>query len=57
MEEAVSGRRDTPEFLPVSVNPFYSLPTGNQSPYGDNLMSMLESLVESKGERLKVSCN
>ena len=38
-----------PEFLPNSTNPFYDLPTGSQSPYGDQLVSMLESLVAFKG--------
>lgn len=38
-----------PEFLPNSVNPFYDLPAGNQSPYGDECVMMLESLVASKG--------
>ena len=38
-----------PEFLPKSVNPFYTLPTGQQSPYGDVLLVMLESLVACKG--------
>lgn len=39
-----------PEFLPKSVNPFYTLPTGQQSPYGDQLIIMLESIVACKGE-------
>ena len=54
MEKAVSGCRHAPEFLPVSANPFYCIPTGNQSPYGDLMMTMLESLVECKGESAKV---
>ena len=41
-----------PEFLPKSVNPFYTLPTGQQSPYGDELIVMLESLVACKGKVL-----
>ena len=49
MEKAVSECRDAPEFLPVSANPYYCIPTGNQSPYGDELMVMLESLVECQG--------
>lgn len=54
MEKAVAGCRQAPEFLPVSANPFYCIPTGNQSPYGDLMMTMLESLVECKGESAKV---
>ena len=38
-----------PEFLPKSVNPFYTQTTGQQSPYGDLLIVMLESLVACKG--------
>ena len=56
MEIAVSGCHGTPEFLPVSANPYYCLPTGSQSPYGDLLMVMLESLVECKGQRTIVEC-
>ncbi len=48
LKSAVAGI-DCPEFLPKSANPFYSIPTGNQSPYGDQLINMLESLVASKG--------
>ena len=43
-----------PEFLPKSVNPFYTLPTGQQSPYGDQLIVMLESIVACKGECVKL---
>ena len=39
-----------PEFLPKSVNPFYTQTTGQQSPYGDLLIVMLESLVACKGK-------
>lgn len=49
MKIAVSQCPDSPEFLPVSANAFYCIPTGNQSPYGDQLLTMLESLVECKG--------
>ena len=50
MKKAVAECPDAPEFLPVSTNPFYCLPTGSQSPYGDQLVVMLESLVECKGQ-------
>lgn len=39
-----------PEFRPSSANPFYNIPTGLQSPYGDQLITMLESLVASNGK-------
>ena len=49
MERAVAMCRDTPEFLPVSANAYYCIPTGSQSPYGDERLTTLESLVECKG--------
>ena len=39
-----------PEFRPTSANPYYNIPTGLQSPYGDQLITMLESLVASNGK-------
>ena len=51
LKSAVAGI-DCPEFLPKSANPFYCIPTGSQSPYGDQLINMLESLVASKGEHI-----
>ena len=47
--QAAVANVDVPEFLPQSANPYYRLPTGSQSPYGDLLILMLESLVASKG--------
>ena len=38
-----------PEFLPKSINNFYIQTTGQQSPYGDLLIVMLESLAACKG--------
>ena len=38
-----------PEFLPKSINSFYRQTTGQQSPYGDLLIVMLESLAACKG--------
>ena len=49
MTKAVEGREDHPEFLPKPANPFYCIPTGQHSPYGDQLIVMLESLVACKG--------
>lgn len=49
--EAVLEGLDHPEFRPTSANPFYNIPTGQQSPYGDQLITMLESLVASNGNK------
>ena len=49
MQSALEGL-EHPEFRPTSANPFYDIPTGLQSPYGDQLMTMLESLVASGGD-------
>ena len=49
METVLEGV-EHPEFRPTSANPFYSIPTGLQSPYGDQLITMLESLVTSNGK-------
>ena len=49
MQSALEGL-EYPEFRPTSANPFYDIPTGLQSPYGDQLMTMLESLVASGGD-------
>jgi len=50
MKTVVAQTQGRPEFLPVSANPYYTLPTGSQSPYGDQLLVMLESLVQCSGE-------
>ena len=49
MEKVLEGL-EHPEFRATSANPFYSIPTGNQSLYGDQLLTLLESLVECGGE-------
>ena len=54
MAKAVEGV--DPEFLPKSVNPYYTQSTGQQSPYGDLLVVMLESLVASKGNIINIRC-
>ena len=38
-----------PEFRPTSANPYYCIPTGQQSPYGDEQIAMLESLAACGG--------
>ncbi len=49
MSKAVEENGGNPEFVSSSVNPYYTLPTGSQSPYGDELVVMLESLVACRG--------
>ena len=48
MKEILSGGLD-PAFFAVSHNPFYSIETGSQSPYGDELFVQLKCLVKCKG--------
>ena len=48
MQEILSGGLD-PAFSPVSHNPFYTIETGNQSPYGDQLVVQLKCLAKYKG--------
>lgn len=38
-----------PEFVSPSPNPFYSLPVGSQSFYGDQTLVLLKSLAKCKG--------
>ena len=49
MQQAVLSCPDTPEFLTPSANPYYRLPLGQPSPYGDQIMVQLRSLVSCKG--------
>ncbi|XP_030836087.1 crystallin J1A [Strongylocentrotus purpuratus] len=42
-------KHPTPEFLPEGICPYYKLPTGKNSAYGDHLYVLLKSVVESKG--------
>ena len=51
MQTALEGL-EYPEFRLTSANPYYRIPTGLQSPYGDQLITMLESLVASDGKCL-----
>nr|XP_054755327.1 crystallin J1A-like [Lytechinus pictus] len=39
----------TPEFIPNSICPFYQIPTGKNSAYGDHLYVLLKSVVENRG--------
>ena len=44
---------DKPEFFEPSANPFYQLEVGAQSPYGDEMMVVLESLASCDGFNLE----
>ena len=51
MEKALEGAPDgCPEFLSPPANPYYHIDNGEQSPYGDQLMVLLESLAACKGK-------
>ena len=53
MEKALEGAPDgCPEFLSPPANPYYHIDNGEQSPYGDQLMVLLESLATCKGNLL-----
>lgn len=47
--KAIVGDREDVEFWQPSHNPFYRIPVGKQTCYGDQLLVVLESLVEQKG--------
>ena len=51
MLAAVSGSENAPEFHNPSCNPFYHVPTGSLSHYGDQILPILRSLAECKGTR------
>lgn len=46
LRTALEGIDATPEFRPVSANPFYRLPTGRQSGYGDQAIVLLRHCRE-----------
>jgi len=48
MKKVLAGGVD-PAFSPVSYNAFYTLETGYQSPYGDELFVQAKCLVRCKG--------
>ncbi|GFR43427.1 hypothetical protein Agub_g4508, partial [Astrephomene gubernaculifera] len=43
-------RQDTPEFFPEPSCPFYKHPFGSLSPYGHELVPLLQSMAENGGE-------
>ena len=50
MIKAVSEHPDKPEFHNPSSNPFYHVPCGSLSHYGDQILPILRSLAECKGK-------
>ena len=48
LDEILSGHKN-PEFIPKFHCPFYTLPVGSNSCYGDQAYALLTSLVENKG--------
>ncbi|XP_071499977.1 crystallin J1A-like [Diadema antillarum] len=46
---AAVSKYPTPEFIPEPAGPFYRLPTGKNSTYGDHLFTLLKSVVDSNG--------
>ncbi|XP_033743115.1 crystallin J1A-like isoform X2 [Pecten maximus] len=49
MKKVIEDCQQQPEFLPESRCPFYTLPTGRYSSYGDQTFVLLNSMVENKG--------
>jgi len=48
LNKAIASSPDTPEFWPVSVSPFYDLPTGENSCYFDQSFAVMTSLANTK---------
>ncbi|XP_038055516.1 crystallin J1A-like [Patiria miniata] len=46
---AIVAKYDKPEFIPEGQCPFYKVPTGSLSAYGDQCYVLLKSLVDNKG--------
>ena len=46
---AVASNPNNPEYFEPSHNPYYNIPCGSQSPYGDQLIVTLRSLAACKG--------
>lgn len=49
LKAAIAGHPDTPEFHEPTANPYYHVPTGSLSHYGDQIIPILRSLAECKG--------
>ena len=52
MQRVTEGKQ--PEFMSPPANPFYTIPVGAQSNYGDQALVLLKSLAKCKGKKL---CN
>ena len=50
MKQSISANPDTPEFNSVPGNPFYRLPVGSATHYGDHGYVALKSLHKCKGK-------
>ena len=50
MAKLIEGQTEI-EFRDPSANPFYRIPTGSNTCYGDQAFVMLKSLVDNKGMR------
>ena len=49
MQQAVSKDPTKPELLVPPANPYYRVPCGSQSHYGDQMLTLMRSLVHCKG--------
>ena len=58
--KAVSADPSKPEFLVPSSNPYYRIPYGSQSHYGDHIPPVLRSIAQCKGTvhilKQKITC-
>ena len=58
--KAVSANPSKPEFLVPSLNPFYRIPYGSSSHYGDHILPVLRSIAQCKGTvhilKQKITC-
>ena len=52
--KGIIGSKEEVEFWEPSQNPFYRIPVGQQTCYGDQAYVILNSLVEKKGSILKL---
>jgi hypothetical protein len=57
LDAAIASSPDTPEFLPQSASPFYSLPTGETSCYFDEAFAVMTSLKNTRQFDFKDICD
>ncbi len=48
--DTIIGKNEEIEFWTPSANPYYTIPTGKNSAYGDQAYVLLKSLVQCKGK-------